>query len=103
MPRNLLSALLLSATLALPLAASAADLDINKATEAQLDSVKGLGPVMTRRILEERGKAPFANWSDLIQRVQGIGPRSAEKMSQSGVRVNNKAFSEPAAPPPKAP
>ena len=43
-----------------------AALDVNTATEAELDSIRGIGPATSRRILAERDKAPFQNWADLM-------------------------------------
>ncbi|MBV8618795.1 MAG: helix-hairpin-helix domain-containing protein [Curvibacter sp.] len=84
--------------------AATGPLEINQATEAQLDSVLGIGPGLSRRILEARGQRPFADWSDLIERVRGIGPRSARKLSREGLRVNGLSYETPATrPAPQAP
>jgi len=42
-------------------------LDINTASEADLDGLRGLGPATTRLILIEREKALFKNWPDLLR------------------------------------
>lgn len=76
--------------------------DVNTATEAQLDMVLGLGPATTRRILAERERAPFRNWSDLMKRIKGIGPASALKLSAGGLQVNGQSF-EPAGQAPTTP
>ena len=70
--------------------------DVNTATEAQLDTILGLGPATTRRILTEREQGPFRNWADLMKRVKGIGPASALKLSAGGLQVNGQPL-EPAA------
>lgn len=72
-----------------------AGVDVNKATEAQLDGVKGLGPAMTRRILEERQKGPFRGWADLIARVPGFGAKNAAKLSAEGLTVNGERYAPP--------
>ena len=41
--------------------------------EADLDGVKGIGPVMSKRILDERKKGKFKDWPDLVARVKGLG------------------------------
>ena len=69
--------------------------DVNTATEAQLDMVLGLGPATTRRILTEREQGLFRSWADLMERVKGIGPASALKLSAGGLQVNGQSF-EPA-------
>jgi len=66
--------------------------EINQANEAELDSVKGLGPSTTARILEARTQALFSDWADLMRRVKGIKPKLAAKLSEAGLRVNGQAF-----------
>jgi competence protein ComEA len=48
-------------------------LDINRATAAELEALPGIGPVLARRIVEDReANGPFASVDDL-DRVEGIG------------------------------
>jgi competence protein ComEA len=67
-------------------------LEINQANEAELDSIKGMGPAMTRKVLIARAERPFANWKELILRVSGIGKAKAQQFSDQGVLVNGLAF-----------
>jgi competence protein ComEA len=78
-----------------------AALDINKASVAELDSIKGIGPSTSGKILDERKKATFKDWPDFIKRVKGIGEQKAAKFSAEGITVNGEAFkaSAPAAKP----
>ena len=69
-----------------------AALDINKASEAELDSIKGIGPGTSSKILAERKKAVFKDWNDFITRVQGIGEVKAARFSAEGVTVNGAGF-----------
>lgn len=69
-----------------------AALDINKASEAELDSIKGIGPGTSSKILTERKKAAFKDWNDFITRVQGIGEIKAAGFSAEGVTVNGAGF-----------
>jgi hypothetical protein len=55
------------------MAAALAQVDVNKADAAALDSIRGLGPAKTKAILDERKKGEFKDWADLEQRVKGIG------------------------------
>jgi len=71
---------------------SLAGVDINLATEAELDSIKGIGPGTSGQILVERDKAKFKSWSDFTRRVKGIGPRKAAMMSAQGVTVDGVPF-----------
>jgi competence protein ComEA len=86
------------AALAVLFAASAfAAVDANKATQAELEAIKGIGPVISTLIINERKKGEFKDWNDLVVRVKGVGDRSAEKFSEGGLTVNGKAFSGAAA------
>jgi competence protein ComEA len=68
-------------------------LEINQANEAELDSIKGMGPAMTRKVLAARTERLFMNWTDLMSRVTGIGKAKAQQFSDQGVLVNGLAFS----------
>ena len=72
--------------------AFAAGVDVNQASEADLDGIKGLGPATTRLILAERQKAEFKSWADLISRVKGLGENSAAKLSEAGLSVNGVSY-----------
>lgn len=74
-----------------------AQVDLNKATEIELDGLKGVGPTLTREVMTERGKAPFRDWPDVMQRVKGIGPKKAASLSAQGVRVQGQGYGQ--APP----
>ena len=89
-------ALVFAALLGLSL--SCAAVDVNQATEAELDGIKGLGPATTGTILRERQKAPFRDWNDLIGRVAGVGKGSAARLSCAGLTVNNQALPGQCAP-----
>ena len=72
--------------------------EINQASEAELDSIKGLGPASTARILEARAQGMFKDWADLMRRVKGIKPTQAAKLSDAGLRVNGKNIAGEDAP-----
>lgn len=76
--------------------AAMAAADVNRASEAELDAVKGIGPGTSKLIVAERKKAAFKDWEDLISRVKGIGEARAANLSDAGVTVNGTAF-KPAA------
>jgi len=71
---------------------SVSALEINQANEAELDSIKGMGPAMTRKVLIARAEKPFTNWKDLMFRVSGIGKAKAQQFSDQGVVVNGQSF-----------
>lgn len=68
-----------------------AQVDVNKADAAALDGVKGVGPSMSKAILEERSKGEFKDWADLQKRVKGMGEKKAAKLSEAGLQVNGKS------------
>ena len=67
-------------------------LEVNHATEAELDGLRGLGPAFTRRILVERSLRPFADWHDLMRRVAGMGRVTAQNLSAQGLTVNSQSL-----------
>jgi competence protein ComEA len=78
--------------------AMAAAVDVNKATDAQLDAVKGIGPATSKAITAERKKGgDFKNWEDFISRVKGVGDKKAEALSKEGLTVNGEAYKPAAA------
>ena len=79
-----------------------AQVDVNKADAAALDGVKGVGPSMSKMILDERAKGEFKDWADFQQRVKGVGDKKAMKLSEAGLVVNGKAMEGGAAKPAKA-
>lgn len=77
---------------AMSLVAAFAAVDVNKATEAELDAIKGIGPVTTKLIVSERKKGEFKNWEDFVSRVKGVGDASAAKFSAQGLTVGGTAY-----------
>ncbi|MEI8170422.1 MAG: helix-hairpin-helix domain-containing protein [Rhodoferax sp.] len=76
-----------------------AAVDVNKATAAELDSIKGIGPSISTKILDERKKGNFKDWNDLVERVKGVGEGNAAKFSTEGLTVNGSSFKGAAAAP----
>jgi competence protein ComEA len=86
----LLAALTLLATMHFAFA----QVDVNKADQAALDGIKGIGPAKSKMILEERTKGgQFKDWADFEKRVKGIGAKNSVKLSQAGLQVNGQAKS----------
>lgn len=79
-------ALLLAACL--PLAVQA--LEINGASRADLEQLRGVGVTLADKMLKERDKAPFAGWEDLRARVKGLGARRVQEWQGQGVTVNGE-------------
>jgi len=74
-----------------------AAVDVNTAGSADLDSVKGIGPGTSLKLLEVRKNGKFKDWSDLITRMPGIGEKRAAKLSAEGLTVNGESFKAVAA------
>lgn len=73
-------------------AAAFAAVDVNKASAADLDGIKGIGPAISGKIVDERKKGSFKDWNDFITRVPGVGEGNAAKFSAEGLTVNGTSF-----------
>ena len=89
---------LLAALFALIAATAFAAVDVNKASQADLEAIKGIGPSISAKILDERKKGNFKDWGDLVERVKGVGEGNAAKFSTEGLTVNGQGFKGAAAP-----
>ena len=69
-----------------------AAVEVNQATEAELDSIKGLGPSSTARILKAREQGAFKDWADFMARVKGFKPATAAKLSKAGLTVQGQPY-----------
>ena len=86
---------------AMTVAAAFAAIDVNKATPAELDGIKGIGPSISTKIVDERKKGNFKSWEDFIERVKGIGEGNAAKFSAEGLTVSGAGYKGAAAAPAK--
>lgn len=77
-------------------AAAFAAVDVNKATPAELDAIKGIGPSISKAIVDERKKGDFKSWDDLITRVKGVGEGNAAKFSAEGLTVKGETYKKAA-------
>ena len=79
--KTILLAVLAAMTFAVPaLASSSTAFEwASKATSAELQEVKGIGPVISQRI---KAAAPFSSDSDLKDRVRGVGPVLLQRMTE---------------------
>lgn len=77
---------------AMYMAVSFAAVDVNKATAADLDGIKGIGPGISGKIVDERKKGEFKDWNDFIERVKGIGDKNAARFSAEGMTVGGASF-----------
>lgn len=83
---------LLAAALAALAFNALAAVEVNQASQADLETVKGIGPGLSGKILEARKTGAFKSWADLADRVSGIGAGNAKRFSQAGLTVAGAAF-----------
>ncbi|RQS66114.1 helix-hairpin-helix domain-containing protein [Burkholderia sp. Bp8963] len=73
-------------------AAFAAAVEVNTADQAALESVKGLGPVKSKAIIDERTRnGPFKNADDLANRVKGLGTKSVAHLEENGLTIGGSS------------
>jgi competence protein ComEA len=72
--------------------AAHAAVDANQASQADLETIKGIGPGLATKILDARKAGAFKDWTDLVDRVGGIGAGNAARFSQHGLTVNAVAY-----------
>lgn len=75
-----------------------AAVDANQASRAELETVKGIGPGLSAKILDARQGGNFKSWDDLVERVGGIGAGNAARLSQAGLTVGGSAYNATATP-----
>jgi competence protein ComEA len=71
--------------------------DANSASKAELEAIKGIGPSISDRIIEERKKGAFKDMKDLEERVKGIGEENVKKMAAAGLTVGGGKAAAPKA------
>jgi competence protein ComEA len=80
------------ATLVASMGFAFAQVDVNKADASALDSVKGVGPAMSKAIIDERTKGgDFKDWADFQKRVKGVGDKRAAQLSKAGLQVGGQS------------
>lgn len=79
-----------------------AAVDANQASQAELETVKGIGPALSTKILDARKASSFKDWGDFVDRVGGVGPGNAARFSQAGLTVGGQAYAGAPAKPAKA-
>ena len=78
-------------------AAIASPINVNTASQSELESIKGIGPSKAKTIIAERlDGGHFQDANDLQKRVRGIGMKSVEKMVDNGLTIEAPgSFREP--------
>lgn len=65
--------------------------DANTASARELESVRGIGPAIAARIIDERQRGPYRDLVDLRERVRGIGAANLRRMTEGGLEVVHPA------------
>ncbi|QWE22135.1 helix-hairpin-helix domain-containing protein [Polynucleobacter sp. AP-Jannik-300A-C4] len=94
---QLLKSLVFSVLVAVSALSSASPINVNTATQSELESIKGIGPSKAKTIIAERlDGGHFQDANDLQKRVRGIGMKSVEKMVDNGLTIEApSSFREP--------
>ena len=87
-----MSRLLLVLFLVLYWPLASALVEVNEANRAELMQIKGIGPTLSSRIIEERVHGHFSDWRDFIQRVKGVGHKNSARFSEAGLVVNGASY-----------
>ena len=68
--------------------ASNEGINVNTASQSELESIKGIGPARARAIITARDEGGiFQDADDLQKRVRGIGSKSVEKLIDNGLSI----------------
>jgi competence protein ComEA len=94
---QLFKSLIFSVFVAAAALATASPINVNTATQSELESIKGIGPSKAKTIIAERlDGGHFQDANDLQKRVRGIGMKSVEKMVDNGLTIEApSSFREP--------
>lgn len=71
----------------------------NQASAAELETIRGIGPSMSARIIAERQKnGPFKSPQDFARRVPGVGPKKLKSFQEAGLQIPVAKIPEPSRP-----
>ena len=95
--KSLMRSALMVTVLAFSGVVGASPINVNTATQSELESIKGIGPSKAKTIIAERlDGGHFQDANDLQKRVRGIGMKSVEKMVDNGLTIEApSSFREP--------
>ena len=85
--------------LAAGMSCATAAVDVNVSDEAALESVTGIGSVKARAIVKEReANGPYRDAGDLAERIDGLGPKSVDKLVANGLMIGGGGSAAGTAP-----
>jgi competence protein ComEA len=88
----MLKKILATTAMLLAAASSWAAVDANKASDAELDAIKGVGPSLSKKIIDARKSGAFKDWPDFMERVKGVKESKASKLSAEGLTINGQSY-----------
>ena len=65
--------------------------DLNQATRAEIEAVRGVGVELTERILKARAQEAFTDWADLRRRVKGVSRRALAGFQEGGFQIRQRS------------
>jgi DNA uptake protein ComE-like DNA-binding protein len=65
----------------------ASNVDLNSASQEELEQVGGLGQERARRIIQAR---PFNSWEDLKNKVEGFSDTLVNDLKQAGATIGGE-------------
>ncbi len=84
--------LMLFLVFSLSIGAAFAATDVNTADQSSLEAIKGLGPVKSKAIIDERtANGPFKDADDLASRVKGLGTKSVTHLEEAGLTIGGSS------------
>jgi competence protein ComEA len=84
----------------LSFAVNASAVELNTATQAELEALKGIGPVKSKAIIDERTKnGPFKDADDFATRVKGVGDKTVVSLESQGLTINGSTAAPKGAAP----
>lgn len=63
------------------------DHDLNTATRAEIEAVRGVGVELAERVLRARSLGRFEDWADLRRRVKGVNRRALVGWAEAGFHI----------------
>ena len=73
--------------------------ELNTASQSDLEALKGIGPVKSKAIIDERTKnGPFKDADDFATRVKGVGDKTVVSLESQGLTINGSKAAPTGAP-----
>ncbi|MFZ9429326.1 MAG: ComEA family DNA-binding protein [Burkholderiaceae bacterium] len=70
-------------------------IDLNQATRAEIEAVRGVGVELAERVLSARAHGPFRDWQDARRRVKGLGKRAMAGLAEAQFHIAGEKASAP--------